>query len=73
VQDAGRAVPQSVAVIGVDNSPYAYVTTPRLTSLDTKLGELSLGCARALVDAVEGKPGKKKQVIVSSIVLRETT
>lgn len=73
VQDAGRAVPQSVAVIGVDNSPYTYVTTPRLTSLDTKLGELSLGCARALVDAVEGKPGKKKQVIVSSIVLRETT
>ena len=38
----GIAVPEQVAVIGVDNTLYGQLCTPALTTLDNKLGEVSL-------------------------------
>jgi len=73
VLDAGFSIPRDVALIGVDNSQYAYVTNPKLTSLDTRLSELSLACARVLVSVAAGGDEQKKRQVFSSIVERETT
>jgi LacI family transcriptional regulator len=73
VLDSGLRIPTDIALVGVDNSRYAYVTTPKLTSLDTKLSDLSLTCARVLVNAVSHEDGAKRMVVFSSIVERETT
>lgn len=54
----GIAVPEQVAVIGVDNTLYGQLCTPALTTLDNKLGEVSLAAANMLLDVLQERPVK---------------
>lgn len=73
LKDAGYAIPDQIAVIGVDNSTYARISSPRLTSLDNKLEELSITCADILVKVLQGEKVANKMMILSDIVEREST
>jgi len=73
LQDLKINVPKQIAVVGVDNSIYAEICTPRLTSLDNKLLDLSITSARNLIDVLQNKPVTKNMMIISSIVEREST
>lgn len=66
-------IPQQVSVVGVDNSIYAEISNPKLTSLDNKLLDLSVAAAQTLINALKNRPTTKKILIYSSIVERETT
>ena len=46
--DMNRRIPEDVAVIGVNNSFFAGLCTPRLTSLDNMLYDQSLTAVRTL-------------------------
>ena len=71
--DMNVRIPQQVSVIGIDNSIYAEICNPKLTSLDNKLLDLSITSARILIDALKKRPISKKILIFSSIAERETT
>ena len=71
--DMGYAVPDQIAYTGIDNSIYAEFSTPKITSLDNKLLELSMMAARFLVDLLGGGKVTKKVMVFSSVVERETT
>lgn len=71
--DLGVPLPDEVSVIGIDNSIYAEITNPKITSLDNKLFDLSVTAARILIDALNHKPTTRKILIFSTIVERETT
>jgi LacI family transcriptional regulator len=71
--DMNIRIPQQVSVIGIDNSIYAEICNPKITSLDNKLLDLSITSARILIDALKKRPISKKILIFSSIVERETT
>lgn len=71
--DMGYAVPEQVAYTGIDNCIYAELSTPKITSLDNKLLELSMTAARLLKDALEGRQTTKKMLVFSSVVEREST
>ncbi len=73
LKDAGVCVPDQVAVIGVDNSTYARISSPRLTSLDNKLEQLSITCADILVKVLQGEKVANKMMLFSDIVEREST
>lgn len=73
LRDAGYAIPEQIAVIGVDNSTYARISSPKLTSLDNKLEQLSITCADILVRVLQGEKVANKIMILSDIVERETT
>ena len=73
LMDLDKKVPQEIAYVGVDNSIYAQISTPKLTSLDNKLLEISSVAARILKDVLEGRQTTKKVLVFSSIVERETT
>jgi len=73
LRDMKICVPEQIAVIGVDNSIYAEISTPRLTSLDNKLLDLSVTAARNLIDVLQEKHVTKNMMIISSIVEREST
>lgn len=66
-------IPEQVAVIGVDNSLYSEICSPRLTSLDNKLFDLSITSARNLIDALQNKYVSKNIMIISDLVEREST
>lgn len=73
LKDAGYSIPGQIAVIGVDNSTYAKISSPKLTSLDNKLEQLSITCADILVRVLQGEKVANKIMILSDIVEREST
>lgn len=71
--ERGVAVPEQLAVIGVDNSLYAKVFRPAITSLDNRMEELGITCADTLVKLLKKEPTAKECMIMSRIVERQTT
>lgn len=73
LKKTGYHIPEQVAVIGVDNSVYARISSPTLTSLDNKMEHLSITCSQILVNVLNGEKIANKMMIFSSIVEREST
>lgn len=73
VLDLGLHIPDDIAIIGTDNSPYSLISNPRLSTIDTKLCELSASCYEILSKAIEQPNYQEHRVISPSLVLRETT
>ena len=71
--DLGIHIPEQVSVIGVDNSVYAKISYPKLTSLDNKMQILSITCSDILLKVLNGEQVPNKMIIFSNIVERETT
>ena len=69
----GRKVPEDVAVMGVDNTLYGKVCTPQLSTLDNKLVEVSKNACRMLLDALEKKEVSHRMMLLTEIIVRETT
>ncbi|MGN0706450.1 MAG: LacI family DNA-binding transcriptional regulator [Faecalibacterium sp.] len=69
----GISVPEQVAVIGVDNTLYGQICTPALTTLDNKLGEVSLAAANVLLDVLQDRPVSHKLMLLTEIIQREST
>lgn len=73
ILDSGRRIPDDIAVIGTDDSPYARLANPRLTSIDTRLQKLSDICCDMLLGALEGREEDKgKAYVEASLSVRET-
>lgn len=67
------SVPGDVAIIGINNSQFAEICVPTLTSLDNMLYDLSLMAARNLTALLQGEHINKKMMICSKIVERQST
>lgn len=68
-----RQVPRDVSVMGIDNSVYAELCTPRLSSLDNMIMDSSVSIAHKLIDHLTGRPTNQRTVLYTNIVERETT
>ncbi len=66
-------VPSQVAVIGVDDSVYARICTPTLTSLDAKNSDIGIMAARIIVDHLNGKQNTRRVMVLPDLVEREST
>lgn len=73
LQEKGIAVPEKIAVMGVDNTLYGRICTPTLSTLDNKLVELSRNAAHALLDVLEGRETSRKVMLFTDIILRQST
>ncbi|MFR5601523.1 MAG: LacI family DNA-binding transcriptional regulator [Lachnospiraceae bacterium] len=69
----GIDVPGQIAVIGVDNTLYGRICTPKLTTLDHKLVDVSRTAAEMLLRALDKKEGPHKLMLFPEIIERETT
>lgn len=73
IQNSGRSIPADVAVIGVDNSSYSEICTPRLTSLDNMIFDSCVTIAHKLVDVLNGDSTNQRTMLLTNIVEREST
>ena len=71
--DMGKRVPEDVAVIGINNSDYAKLSIPTLTSLDNMLYDVSLTAARNILTLLSGQRVSRKMLICTEIVERQST
>ncbi|MBR3179093.1 MAG: LacI family DNA-binding transcriptional regulator [Clostridia bacterium] len=70
--DMGKKVPEDVAVIGINNSSYAQLSIPTLTSLDNMLYDVSMTAARNILALLSGQRVSKKMLICTEIVERHS-
>ena len=74
LREAGRRVPQDVAVVGFDNwSVVAHGSRPEITSVDMQLEELGRLAARRLFAAIEGERHPGSESVGCRLVIRGST
>jgi LacI family transcriptional regulator len=74
LREAGRSVPQDVAVVGFDDIPLAAQTDPPLTTVRQPLRELGEAAARMMLAHLDGSPmAEAPAVIPTTLIVRGTT
>ena len=74
LREAGRSVPEEVAIIGTDNwEVIASGSRPPLTTVDTLLANIGRIAAERLLDAIAGSPHAGVERIPGELVIREST
>ena len=71
--DLGKKVPDDIAVIGINNSDYAKLSIPTLTSLDNMLYDVSMTAARNILALLSGQRISKRMLICTEVVERQST
>jgi LacI family transcriptional regulator len=74
LREAGRRVPDDVALVGFDNwEVIAVASRPPLTTVDMNLRELGRAAGEHLLAAIEGQPSAGLQLLPCSLVVRESS
>ncbi|MGD1822357.1 MAG: LacI family DNA-binding transcriptional regulator [Pleomorphochaeta sp.] len=72
LNDNNINIPSEIGIIGINNSSYCNITSPSLTSLDNKMGELGQLGAQTLINIIDKKHVSKKMQLFPEIIIRET-
>jgi LacI family transcriptional regulator len=73
-RDAGRAIPDEVALVGFDNwEVVAAACRPPLTTVDMNLRQLGRTAGERLLAAIEGHPSAGVELLPCNLVIREST
>lgn len=74
VRDAGKNVPEDIAVIGFDNIFPGTLITPSLSTIDIPKYQMGMWAVRRLADLLDGKKIKdKKMCIGNNLIVRRST
>ena len=66
------SIPDQLGIIGINNSRFCQIATPKITSLDNKMPELGFLVTEILLDLLSGKKKIKKIMIFPEIVERDS-
>jgi len=71
--ERGLRVPDDIAIVGFDDTPFAATMTPRLTTINQPIRELGVMAAQVLIDLLSGtlKP-PYKLTLPAQLVVRDT-
>ena len=65
IREAGLRVPQDIAVIGYDDTWYATMTRPQLTSVSMPIHEMGVAATQMLIAQVEGREVPVRQPVLA--------
>ena len=71
--ERGLRVPEDVSLVGYDDTWYASVTDPPLTSVHADVAAIGRRAADLLLDAVEGAVGEPHPVLPTRLTVRRST
>ena len=73
LRNAGRRVPDDVAVVGFDDIPASAMTHPPLTTIRQPLYEMGRTAASMVMAAVRGETIAKRIELPTSLVIRDSS
>ena len=74
LEKAGFAVPRDISLVGHDNTPYASLVKPALTTVEMKMSELGGAAARRIIDRIEGRGTEPQRILFSpELIIRNST
>jgi len=62
VKDAGLCVPEDVAIIGYDGTPFTQLTEPPLSTVEQPASEMGRIAARLLIEIIEGRTPTERMI-----------
>ena len=73
LKDAGLRVPQDIAIVGYDDTPFASTVQPPLTTVRLPVYDMAATATRMLVELVEGREPAPRQVVMPvTLIVRES-
>ncbi len=73
LREAGRRVPEDVAVVGFDDMPFAATTEPPLTTVRQPIGRLGATAVEILIDLITQPAAGPRRVLLSTeLVIRKS-
>ncbi|MBK8903888.1 MAG: LacI family DNA-binding transcriptional regulator [Anaerolineaceae bacterium] len=72
LQEAGKRVPEDVAVVGFNNDTMASYINPPLTTVHAPTGEVARTAARQLFHLIRGEPTESKILFETELVVRRS-
>lgn len=69
----GRAVPESMSIVGYDDISIASYCSPKLTTVRQEKYELGYQSAQLLIDMLEGRQVRHKVVLSNELIIRDST
>lgn len=73
IRDAGRRIPEDLAIVGFDDVPMSRYFNPPLTTVRLPAVEQGRRGGELLIDLIEGKPGaESRQVLPTQLVVRQS-
>jgi LacI family transcriptional regulator len=74
LREAGRRIPDDIALVGYDNwDVFASTGRPPLTTVDMRLKNLGKHAAGRLLEAIGGEPSRGLEQLPCQLVIREST
>ncbi len=70
VEEAGKKVPEDIAIIGVDDIPLATIVRPQITTLHVDLRHIGRMAMRTLLDTIEGHSASPSITIEPQLIVR---
>lgn len=71
--ERGLSVPQELSVVGFDDSTFANMATPRLTTIAQPTGRIAVAATEALVRLVGGSDEPSTTLFSPQLVIRQST
>ena len=72
-RDLGLSIPQDIGIVGYDNSRFATISYPHLTTIDTKVEKIALMAANTLHNILTDRPAAEISIVKPELVIREST
>ncbi len=73
LSEAGKKVPEDIALIGYDDVPMAKVATPALSTVAQPVSKMAEIGVLKLVALMQDEPEEKKRKLKPKLIIRETT
>lgn len=72
LQQAGRAVPADVAVVGFDDVPFARFIHPPLTTVRAPIEQVGREAVRLLISSIQKRPCENRVLLPTELVFRQS-
>jgi LacI family transcriptional regulator len=72
LREAGRKIPEDIAVAGFDDSLFARILTPPLTTVRAPLEQVGREAVRQLIHLIRGEPAEARLVLPTELILRQS-
>jgi LacI family transcriptional regulator len=72
LRETGRKIPEDIAVAGFDDSLFARILTPPLTTVRAPLEQVGQEAVRQLVRLIRGEPAEARLVLPTELILRQS-
>ncbi|RYG24307.1 LacI family transcriptional regulator [bacterium] len=73
IYEAGLRVPEDISVVGYDDTWYALVTSPPLTSVNMAVDLIGRRAAEMLIASIDGRPDEHHAVLPVSLTVRRSS